>query len=181
MSTIVVPNDIAYRLISTGPVVMVSTLSKSGVPNVMTNAWNCPLDSNPTKILLVISSGTQTRLNIDETGEFIVNVSCIAQKNLMLKVGSCHGKEHDKFNEFSISHTSGTKVSVPRINGCIAWLECRLIKEPVIAQKYDIIMGEVIYAEALSEAFDGKQLKVSNSSYSTVHHLSAGEFAVFGK
>jgi flavin reductase (DIM6/NTAB) family NADH-FMN oxidoreductase RutF len=77
----------AYKLISLGSVIMISS-SLNGKLNVMANAWNCPLDFSPSKVLVIVGRESTTRHYIDESGEFIINVASSNQKDLVVKVGS---------------------------------------------------------------------------------------------
>ena len=42
----------------------------------------------------------------------------------------------------------GAALDAPLIDGCLAWLECRVIPEPHIQRTYDLFLGEVLAASA---------------------------------
>ena len=151
-----VPVEKAYKLLGNGPVVMVSA-ALDGKFDVMTNAWNCALE------------------------KLVVNIPCAAQKDLLLKVGSCHGDKVDKFSDFSIPYTLGTAVKAPLVDGCLAWLECRVIKDPALAS-YDLVACEVIKATAQDFYFKDNNIVISSDlNQSCIHHAGDDNFYTMGK
>ncbi len=167
--------DVAYRLIGNGPTIMISS-QDGDFKNVMSNAWNCPVDLAPSKLLVVIASTATTRKIIEKTGEFIINVPTVLQKDLVVQVGSCHGCDGDKFAKFNIASFDGVKVKAPCLADCLAWLECKVIPEPEMTKKYDIIFAEVVYARVQDDYFDGEKLCVKDDVHTTLHYTSNGEF-----
>lgn len=175
-----VPVEKAYKLLGNGPVVMVSA-ALDGKFDVMTNAWNCALDFKPSKILLVLSAESITRKYAEESEKLVVNIPCAAQKDLLLKVGSCHGDKVDKFSDFSIPYTLGTAVKAPLVDGCLAWLECRVIKDPALAS-YDLVACEVIKATAQDFYFKDNNIVISSDlNQSCIHHAGDDNFYTMGK
>lgn len=170
----------AYKLISLGSVIMISS-SLNGKLNVMANAWNCPLDFSPSKVLVIVGRESTTRHYIDESGEFIINVASSNQKDLVVKVGSSHGSEVDKFKEYDIKYFLGKEVKAPCIEGSLAYLECKVIKEPEYTKKYDVIIAEVVKAYAEESYFNGQSVEIRNDNMRTLHHLEGGEFMAIGE
>ena len=78
------------RLVGGGQVVNVSTLSKDGVGDVMSAAWNTAYDSD--MLLVVLDLGHTTTRNIRDTGKFVVSIPSIEQISEVYKVGSEHGR-----------------------------------------------------------------------------------------
>ncbi len=109
----------AYKLFGSGPVVLVSA-QHEGKKAVMTNAWNCPQDFNPTKMLLVIGADSVTRKYAEASGELVISLPTGAQKELICKIGSAHSDVVDKFKDFNIDYEAGEVVKAPKINGCLA-------------------------------------------------------------
>ncbi len=171
--------SIAYKLLANSPVILISSAFE-GKLDVMTNAWNCPLDFNPSKVLCVISSGSSTRKTIEKSGEFIINVPSYEQKGLVLSVGSVHGSEVDKFATYDIHYTLGTVVQAPCIAGSLAYLECKLISEPEFAAKHDVLIAEVLKAYAREDYFDGQRINPSSSYARTLHHIDGAVFNLPG-
>lgn len=169
----------AYRLLGLGSVVMVSSYDENNVPNLMTCAWNCCLDFDPPKAILVLGSGSKTRANIEKTRELVINIPSNKQKDLVLAVGSKHGFDVNKFEENNIEAKKSKLVNAPIVDGCIGYLECRVIDEPEMMKKYDIVMVEILKAYANEQAFDGQKYTLT-SDLTTIHHLADDKLVATG-
>lgn len=125
----------AYRLLNHGPTVL-ATSAHDEHRNIMAAAWNMPLDFDPPKIAIVIDKNTYTRELIEASGTFAINVPCRAQAELTTKVGSSSGREllgkspDNKFEVFNLPMFAASKIEAPLLEGCVAWLECKIIPEP---------------------------------------------------
>lgn len=172
--------NIAYRLLATGPVIMVSS-AYEGRKGVMTCAWNMPLDYNPSKVALVMSKGGNTRTLLEKSGEFVINIPGKDLLSKVMQAGSCHGNEVDKFQKFGIEEMMAEKTCSPCVKGCLGYLECRLIPEPEIADKYDLILGEVVAAYAEDQVFADGRLLCADSKSSVLHHVSGSVFVLDGE
>ena len=177
----------AYRLLNHGPTVLVST-AHGNQRNVMAAAWNMPLDFNPPKIAIVIDKNTYTRELIEASGRFAINVPCRAQAAMVVKVGSNSGREligkkaGDKFAAFDLPTFAGSEIKVPLLEGCVAWLECRLIPEPHIQSTYDLFLGEVVAAHADEQVFsNGRWHFEGHDELRTIHHIAGGAFMAIGE
>lgn len=175
-----IPLDKAYQTLVSGSVIMISTANQH-FKNVMSCAWNCPLDFDPSKFVLVLGRDSTTREIIDETSEFVINIPSQNLINLILDVGSCHGKDVDKFKKFNIDYFEADIVKSPCLKNCLGWLECKVIKEPILEEKYDIVLAEVVNAKVVTEFFDGDKISPINEEFSPLHHISGNEFRTIGK
>jgi len=185
----IVPVEIkkAYRLLNHGPTVLVTTAHGKQC-NVMAAAWNMPLDFDPPKIAIVIDKNTYTRELIEASGSFAINVPCRAQAEMVVEVGSNSGREligklpDNKFASFDIPTFAASKITAPLVEGCVAWLECKVIPEPHIQDTYDLFLGEVIAAYADSRVFsDGHWHFEGHNDFRTIHHIAGGNFFAIGE
>lgn len=171
--------NIAYRLLATGAVIIVSA-EHGGTRGCMTCAWNMPLDYNPSKIALVMSKESDTRKLLEKSKQFVIGIPGKAMKDKVLKIGSCHSGSVDKFADFGLGTSSAKTVKAPVPEGCLAYLECSLIDEPSIADKYDLLLAEVKSAYAQDGVFEDGLL-CSGEDTSVLHHVSGGKFMLDGK
>jgi flavin reductase (DIM6/NTAB) family NADH-FMN oxidoreductase RutF len=169
----------AYRLMNHGPTVIV-TSHHGGRSNIMSAAWSMPLDFDPPKVAVVIDKSTFTRGLIEASGEFVLNIPSRAQARLTVDVGSESGSGVDKFAAHAIATTPGTKVQAPLVEGCLGWLECRLIPEPHIQQTYDLFLGEVVATWADPAVFDGAHWKMEAGGKRSIHYVAGGHFFEIG-
>lgn len=171
----------AYRLLNHGPTVLVSS-AHGARRNVMAAAWCMPLDFDPPKLLVVIDRSTFTRELIEASGEFVINVPTQAQRALTVAVGSDSGRERDKFAALDITTFAGDAVAAPLIEGCVAWLECRVVPETHNQSRYDLFIGEVVTARADSRVFSAGRWHFGpeHDALRTIHHVAGGAFFVTG-
>lgn len=174
-----VPLAHALRLINHGPTVLVAS-AHGAQRDVMAAAWNMPLDFSPPKVAVVIDKNTFTRQLVEASGEFVLAVPCAAQIEMVVGVGNSSGRDIDKFAQWQLASAPASQVTAPLIEGCLAWLECRLYPEPHNQQTYDLFLAEVIAAWADDAAFrDGhwQELPVPQRA---LHHLGGGNFFTSG-
>jgi len=177
----------AYRLLNHGPTVLVTT-AHGEQRNIMAAAWNMPLDFDPPKVAIVIDKDTYTRELVLASGSFAINVPCRAQAEMVVKVGSSSGREllgkeaDNKFEAFNLPTFAASKIAAPLVEGCVAWLECKLIPEPHIQNTYDLYLAEVVAAWADDRVFsDGRWHFEGHDELRTLHHVAGGNFFTPGE
>lgn len=180
---VAVPLPKAYRLINHGPTVLVSS-AHGERRNVMAAAWNMALDFDPPKVAVVIDKSTLTRELVEASGEFVLNVPSRQQAALTLAVGSESGREcapaEDKLAKVGAGATAASVVGAPLIDGCLAWLECRVIAEPHIQQTYDLFLAEVVAAWADPAMFSYGRWHFPDQQQRSIHYLAGGTFFATG-
>jgi len=179
----IIDSSQAYRLLNHGPTILVSS-SFNGKQNIMAAAWNMPLDFDPPKICVVIDKKTYTRELIEASGSFVINVPCVAQVDLVTKLGLYSGRElhgTDKFAENQLQTFNAKHIAAPLLAGCVAWLECKIIPDPHNQNTYDLFIAEVVAAYADERVFsDGHWHFEGHDSLRTIHHIAGGAFFATG-
>ena len=180
------PVDLSHasRLVNHGPTVLISTVHE-GRRNLMAAAWSMPVEFSPSRIAVVIDKSTFTCEQVHASGKLALNIPCRQQADLTYTVGSVSGRDdlsagQDKFSRYNIASFTGASLGLPLVEGCVAWLECRVISEPHTQQAYDTFFVEVVAAQADNRVFaNGRWHMVpENRDLHTLHHLGAGVFAV---
>jgi flavin reductase (DIM6/NTAB) family NADH-FMN oxidoreductase RutF len=172
---VAVPLAQASRLLNHGPTVLVAS-AHGGQRDVMAAAWAMPLDFQPPKVAVVIDKATFSRGLIEASGELVLAVPCAAQVDMVVGVGHTSGRELDKFQHFDIATEPASRVGAPLIQGCLAWLECRVYPEPHNQQTYDLFLAEVVAAWADDQAFVDGRWQDLPPDQRALHHLGGGEF-----
>lgn len=183
-----VPLSKAYRLLNHGPTVLVSA-AHEGRRNLMAAAWAMPLDFEPPKVAVVLDKSTYTRTLIEAAGRFALNVPTRAQAGLTHALGSSSGRElleregRDKFEAYGLASFEGPATGAPLLEGCVAWLECRLLPEPALQTRHDLFLGEVLAAQADPRVFRAGRWHFdgADASLRTIHHVAGGHFLVTGE
>ena len=175
-----VPLDKAYRLMNHGPTVLVSSRHGEAI-NVMAAAWSMPLDFDPPKVAVVLDKSTYTRKLVEASGEFALMVPARELAQLTLQVGASTGLAVDKFTAFGAGYSTGERTAAPLLDGCLAWLECRLIPEPHIQQTYDLFLGEVVAAWADPAVFRDGHWNMGQGGKKSIHYVAGGHFFEIGE
>jgi len=175
--------DNAYRLLSHGPTVLVSA-RHDGVDGVMAAAWACALDFDPPKLTVVLDKITATRVLVERSGQFVIQVPTAAQLELTYQVGSRSlNEEPGKLAASGVELFSLGDMDLPFVADCSAWLACRLIDEPHNQQAYDLFIGEVTAAWADDRVFrDGRwHFEDADPAWRSLHHVAGGHFYAIGE
>ncbi len=166
-----------------GPTVLVSARS-DGVDNVMAAAWAGVLDfGDAPKVTVVLDKSTRTRELIEASGRFALQLPCAAQAKLTVAVGS--HSAHDmpnKLDYLGVTTFTVPEHDVPLVQGCVAWLICRLLPEPHNQQTYDLFIGQVEAAWADERVFSQGRwhFDTAPDELRTIHHVAGGQFIVAG-
>ena len=171
------------RLINHGPVVMVSAKA-GGVENVMSAAWACALDYAPARVTVVLDKGAFTRGLLEQSGWFALQVPLAAQAETVLAVGSQSRKNNPaKLADCGVELFYQAGFDVPLVQGCGAYLICRLLPEPHNQQTYDLFIGEVVGAWADTRVFrDGHwHFETADPSLRSLHYVAGGHFYAIGE
>lgn len=170
----------SYLLLNHGPVTLVSS-AHNGKKNVMAASWAMPLDFDPPKVAVVVDGRSFTRELIEASGEFVLSIPTRAIAHKVLAVGSVSGRDGDKFESCNVGELPATKVQAPLIDGCVAWLECKVIPEAHNQKRYDLFIAEVVAAWADASAFNDGRWSFGNDEQRTIHYLAGGSFFATGE
>ncbi len=168
------PLEESYRLLNSGGVVLVSTISKSGIYNIAPVAWNMPIKKDPARSLIGLGMRHQTFENIQQQKRFILSIPHISQVDLIRKTGTISGYEVDKFKQFEIEGFKGKKVDALIPKGVIGYIECILYKQFEV-DGLAMIVGEACSSTVHTEAYDQRLLSEKEVG-KTVHHLGGKHF-----
>lgn len=97
------PGNMLYPL----PAVMVSVADKEGNPNIITVAWAGTVCTNPPMVSISVRPERYSYHMIDETGEFVINLTT---EKLVYATDYCgvrSGKDVDKFKELHLTPEKG--------------------------------------------------------------------------
>ncbi|TCT16488.1 flavin reductase (DIM6/NTAB) family NADH-FMN oxidoreductase RutF [Bibersteinia trehalosi] len=170
-----------YRLVNHGPTAMISA-KHNRIENVMSASWVCALDFAPqAKMMIVVDKAAYTRTLIEQSGYFAVQVPTVAQAELVLDMGESRKENPHKLDNVPLFYLEN--VDIPLVEGCAAWIICRVIDEPHNQQVHDLFIGEVISAWADDQMFDNGRWKFDElpDDLKTLHYVAGGQFYQIGK
>jgi flavin reductase (DIM6/NTAB) family NADH-FMN oxidoreductase RutF len=167
--------ETAYRLIAPRPTIIVTTKSNNGHVNAAPFSFTMPVSINPPLLAFASVPKHHTFKNIDETGEFVVN---IPNEDMLAKLwitGEKFPEEVNEIEQAGLTQTESSKVSPPKIDECIAHMECKVhwIKD---AGDHKLIVGEIIHADVAKDALKDGLLDVEKIK--PVLHLGGVNFVV---
>jgi flavin reductase (DIM6/NTAB) family NADH-FMN oxidoreductase RutF len=161
-------------LLEAGCVVLVTTGSVDS-PNVMTFSWQTPIHTkDPTLVLLAIARSRYTYTLLQENPELVINIPGTELMDAVNGAGSVSGRGRNKLRDSGLTAAAARSVRPPIIPECLAHLECR-VRQFVPVESTELLICEVLRAEAEEEAFDGAWIP---ERARTLHHLGGGRYAL---
>lgn len=178
-----VPLDKCYRLLNHGPTVLVSA-QHAGQANVMAAAWACALDFEPPKVTVVLDKAAFTRGLVEASGRLVLQLPTVTQAALTVAVGTVSAyQQPDKLQTQAVPLFASPLRGAPMVQGCAAWLECRVIPEPHNQQAYDLFIAEVEGAWADARVFSNGRwhFERAPTELRTLHYVAGGHFYATGQ
>jgi len=163
------PLSKVYRLLESGPVLMVTTADEERT-NIMTMSWHMMIDFEPPIIGCVISDRSYTFEILKATKECVLNIPTVELVEQVVKCGNTSGRKVDKFNAFALTPMAAACVKAPLIDECYINIECKVI-DVRMTSKYNLFILEGLKAWIDPLRKDPK----------TIHHLGKGVFMVAGE
>lgn len=140
LMSIVVPRPIGWA----------STISAAGLLNLAPFSFFNAVESNPPMVMLSISrrkgDAKDTLRNIQETGEFVVNIADESLGGALMLTSGEYGSEVDEFEVAGLATAPSVTVRPPRVALAPAALEVKLTQVvPVSETGYTLVIGRVLY------------------------------------
>jgi flavin reductase (DIM6/NTAB) family NADH-FMN oxidoreductase RutF len=149
------------------PVALVSTMDKQGVANLAPFSFFCGVGSNPPTVLFCpslrpgASAGTvepkDTLRNVEETGEFVINVVSEAISAAANASSAEVPPEVDEFVLSGLTPIASHAVRPPRVAESPAQMECKLLQVIYTGHAPGsgvIVLGEVLRFHIQENLFD---------------------------
>ena len=156
----------AFTLIEPGPVVLVTT-HDGQKDNIMTISWTMVMDFTP---VFAITTGewNHSYAALRKNRECVIAIPTVDMLDKVVGIGTCIGKDTDKFEKFKLTPLPGKVVKAPLIKECLANIECKVID---IVKKHNIVVLEAVAA----------WIDTTRKEKRTVHAVGDGTFIVDGR
>jgi flavin reductase (DIM6/NTAB) family NADH-FMN oxidoreductase RutF len=128
------------------PVVLVTTCSAEGRPNVISVAWCTPLSHQPPLVGLSIGLGSYSHQLIVENGEFVINVVDSRLQKAVEICGNISGRNCDKLEMAGLETRPAKFIRPPRLAGALACLECQ-VERYLPAGDHTFFLAKILIAE----------------------------------
>ena len=156
----------AFTLIEPGPVVLVTT-NDGHKDNVMAISWTMVLDFTA-KFAITTGAWNYSYAALTKTKECVIAIPTVDLLDVVVGVGTCSGKDIDKFAKFGLTPLKAKHVRAPLIAECFANIECRVAD---IVERHDIVVLEGLAAH-IDGAREEKRL---------IHAIGDGTFVADGR
>lgn len=168
------PGNMLYPV----PAAMVSVADQEGNTNIITVAWTGTICSDPAMLYISVRPERYSYHMIQETGEFVVNLTT---KKLVKAADYCgvrSGRDVDKWKEMKLTPGKAQKVCAPIIEESPVNLECRVTEMKELGTHH-MFLAEVIAVD-VDEAYLNEHGKFELNSTELVAY-SHGEYLETGK
>lgn len=140
------------------PVVLVTTASKEGKPNIITLAWAGIVCSVPLMVGLAVRPSRHSHALLEENPELVINLPRADQVEKTDLCGTLSGRETDKFAATGWAAVAADEVSAPLIDECPINLEAR-VSQKISLGTHDLFICEVLRTH-VEEGFVDERGKV---------------------
>jgi flavin reductase (DIM6/NTAB) family NADH-FMN oxidoreductase RutF len=156
----------AFTLMEPGPVVLVTTHDGKQA-NIMTVSWTMVMDFTP---VFAITTGAwnHSYAALRKTRQCVLAIPTMDMLDKVVGIGTCSGKDTDKFGKFRLTAVPGSIVKPPLIRECLANIECKVID---IVKKHDIVVLQAVAA----------WIDTTRKERRTLHAVGDGSFVVDGR
>lgn len=168
------PGNMLYPL----PVVMVSVADQEGRPNIITIAWAGTVCSDPAMVSISVRKERFSHHMIQETGEFVINLTTRELAYATDYCGVKSGKDVDKFKELKLTAIPADYVKAPMIEESPVNIECK-VRQVLELGSHDMFIAEVLAVHADDRYMDENRkfcLELADPIvYSHGEYLTCGE------
>lgn len=141
-------------LLSNGQVFLLTCSdSKKSVNGIIAACWVTPTSHNPLLLTASVGNGEKDtdafrfcHSLINETKEFGLNIPSSELTDAILKIGTTHSNEVDKFAETGLTQLQGNKISAPLISECFMNIECKVL-EQFVTGDHTVFVAEPLAAQ----------------------------------
>lgn len=156
----------AFTLMESGPVVLVTT-HDGQKDNIMTISWTMVIDFTP--VFAITTGGwNYSFAALRKNRECVIAIPTVDMLDTVVGIGTCSGKDTDKFARFKLTPLPGKVVRAPLIGECLANIECKVID---IVEKHNIVVLDAVAA----------WIDSTRKEKRTVHAVGDGTFIVDGR
>lgn len=169
------PGNMLYPL----PALMVSCAGKDGTDNILTVAWTGTVCSDPPMLYISVRPNRFSHHMIEETGEFVVNLTTEQLAKAADYCGVRSGKDVDKWNEMKLTRKKTESLQyAPAIAECPVNIECK-VREIIRLGTHDMFLADVTGVQVSSEYMnENGKFELNKTGLIAYSH---GEYLTLGK
>ena len=167
------------NLVVPRPIAWVSSLGPDGVRNLAPHSYFNIASHDPPIIHFTQSGRKDTLLNVETTGEFVVNVVSADHAEAMNITAADFPPDEDEFAWAGVDAVASSVVAPPRVAGARAAFECR-VRTILPMGNGNMVFGDVALVHVDEEIWAGGRIDVAalapvgrlgGSAYATVDDI----------
>lgn len=161
------------------PAVMVSTGNKSGRTNILTVAWTGTVCTNPPMVYISVRPERYSYPMIEETGEFVINLTTEKLAGAVDYCGVRSGRETDKWRACSLTAKKASSLSwAPIIAESPVNIECKVTEKKELGSHHMFLAQ--VQAVQVEESYLNSKNKLELNRTGLIVY-SHGEYPEFRK
>ena len=145
------PGNMLYPL----PAVLVTVRDTDGRDNMLTIAWVGTVCTNPPMLYISVRPERYSYHMLEESGQFVVNLTTAAMAKAVDYCGVRSGKEVDKFRETGLIKGEAVKVNAPVIEDSPVNIECK-VREVLKLGSHHMFLADVVHVTVDDRYMDEK-------------------------
>jgi len=164
------------------PIAWVSSVGADGVPNLAPFSFFMGVCNEPPTV--AFSSGPRagarkdTVVNVEHTGDFVVNVVDDALAEQMNLTSGEYPPEIDEFTLAGLAAVPGVKVRAPRLAEAPVSLECRLERILRVGRgPHSLVLGEIVYWHVRDDVYDPATGRIDMHRLRPLARLAGQQYA----
>ncbi len=166
------------------PAVLVSVADRAGSSNLFTVAWTGTVCSDPPMVSISVRPERYSYHMIEETGEFVINLTTEALAYAVDYCGVRSGRDEDKWSAVHLTPAAAAHVKAPLVKESPVNIECRVTQKLALGS-HDMFLAEVLAVHADERYLDERGKFCLNDAkplvYSHGRYLAVGrELGGFG-
>ena len=159
-------NRVLTGVVVPRPIAFVSSVSARGLINLAPYSFFNAVSYNPPTIIFSSSrqAGDKTKdtlANIEETGEFVVNIVVDEIAEAMNRTAAEYPAEVDEFEIAGLTAVHSLLVQPPRVGESPVNMECRLNQIIPIGEgihQHGLVIGEIVLMHVRDDIIDGRRI-----------------------
>lgn len=143
------------------PLYIITTVDEHGIPNAQPNSWGLPFGDEFGQFFIFYDwASHHTIQNVIATQEFVINVPSEESIHQVMRTVEHFPRGVDEIAASGLTAIPSSVVSVPRIEECKAYFECRLHWHARTHRRGEddagvLVLGEIVAASADAEVLGG--------------------------
>lgn len=135
------------------PAALITCTDGKGHDNMLTLAWVGTVNSEPPMVSISVRESRYSYPMIDETGEFVINLTTEDMVEMVDKCGVISGAKEDKWSVSGFTKEKALKVKSPLIKESPVNIECKVVEKKNLGS-HVMFLGEVVAVDVDDRYFD---------------------------